>query len=267
MNACDAIRRRLKALAQGGPVSEDEAPMTQHLEECPECRRSRDEIQRILDGAGAVRGDIESAMASIDWEALPERIADAAFTGKARPADARKTRSFWAALVQPRFRPVYAGLVAGIVLGSVGMLVVLKSRPGALRAARPYVVTREFIDQAEFQLAKKETLDYLDKSQYLLLDFVQSPPGKSLPATGAPEPQRIRDLLSMKRYINPQLGTVRMAKAREICDQIDLLFRELAMISEGLSPTETAPIKDFIEQTQLLLKIKILKKELQDNEV
>jgi ribosomal protein S13 len=58
-----------------------------------------------------------------------------------------------------------------------------------------------------------------------------------------------------------------MSKAREICNQIEVLFLELSAVSGELSEAEAARIKDYIEQKQLLLKIELLKKELQDNEV
>jgi hypothetical protein len=60
---------------------------------------------------------------------------------------------------------------------------------------------------------------------------------------------------------------MQLARAREVCNQIEFLFLELSQISDELTAEETARIKDFVEQKQLLLKIKLLKKELQEREV
>jgi hypothetical protein len=272
----------LDRLAASEPVGEIEDAMKRHLDRCLECRRSLAEIERIFESAGEVRGDISAALASVDWEATAERIAAAAFAAPAAP-EAAVRRAAWAKpsapapqggshslrlfrsrLFQPR--PVYAALLAGVILGAVGMFAVLKSRPAA-PSLRGFSASRESIDQVEYQLARRETLDYLNKSQFLILDFVQAPPGQARLLQKSPGAEPAREMLARKRNINLQLGTVRMAKAREICNQIEVLFLELAAVSGELSPADAAQIKDYIEQKQLLLKIKLLKREFQESEV
>jgi hypothetical protein len=265
MNNCRNIQKRLAALAAGETVGGDDAALERHLARCPECRRSREEMRRIAEAAGRVRGDIAAAMAEVDWDAHAERIADAAFSVP-RPAPASRP-SFGRALFAPRFSPAMVGLLAGIVLGAAGTYLVLISRPGVPAAGTRVVASRDFIDRVEYQMARRDTLDYLDKSQYLLLDFVQAAPGRARLLEQGSDAGPVRDMLSRKRLINAQLGSVRMAKAREICDQIETLFLELSAVSGDLSAAEAARIKDYIEQKQLLLKIKLLRKELQDSEV
>jgi len=240
MSDCQKSRGCLAAFLDGELNGNDEVHMKKHLDDCPECRRSLEDMRRILDGADAVREDIQKVMDTVDWDALPRQIAEAAFAGKGRAPRVSRASSFWQALVQPRFRPA-AGL--------------------------KYSASSDFIDRVELQLAKRETLDYLDKSQYLILDFIQSPPGRARLSQKDLSPQRARDMLSKKRYINQQLDKMQLARAREVCNQIEFLFLELSQISDELTAEETARIKDFVEQKQLLLKIKLLKKELQESEV
>jgi hypothetical protein len=76
-----------------------------------------------------------------------------------------------------------------------------------------------------------------------------------------------RELLSKKKFLNPQLEKARMAKAKDICDQIELLFYELTRVSEELTAAERQEIQSLIEEKNLLLKIKLLRKELQESEV
>jgi len=265
MNDCRRIQKWLAALAAGEADGGDGAALERHLERCPECRRSREEIRRIVEGAGRVREDLAAAMAEVDWDANAERIADAAFAGP-RPAPAARPAPGRALFIL-RFRPAMAGLLAGIVLGAAGTYLALSRRPGLPMAGTKVVASRDFIDRVEYQMTRRDTLDYLDKSQYLLLDFVQAAPGRARLLDQGPGAGPVRDMLSRKRLINSQLDSVRMAKAREICDQIETLFLELSAASGELSEAEASRIKDYIEQKQLLLKIKLLKKELQDSEV
>lgn len=267
MNDCQKTRDCLTASLEGGLDGGNEDAMKKHLQDCPQCRRTAEDVRRILDGADAVREDLGEVMAAIDWEALPRKIADAAFAGKKRAPEPSPARSFWLTLVQPRFRPVYAGLLMGIIVGAVGMLVLLKPQAFRQPAGERYFASRDLIDRAELQLAKRETLDYLDKSQYLILDFVQSGPGQARLLQKDQASLRLQDMLSKKRYLNQQLDRIQMAKAREICNQIEVLLLELSQINDELTAQEEAKIKDFIEQRQILLKIKLLKKELKESEV
>jgi hypothetical protein len=54
-----------------------------------------------------------------------------------------------------------------------------------------------------------------------------------------------------------------MSKAKEICDQIEYLFYELTQVADHLPAWRLEEINNFIEEKQLLLKIKLLKKELE----
>jgi len=58
-----------------------------------------------------------------------------------------------------------------------------------------------------------------------------------------------------------------MAKAKVLCDQIELLFLDLSQISQELSAAELAKLQTLIQERQLVMKIKLVKKELQESEV
>jgi hypothetical protein len=58
-----------------------------------------------------------------------------------------------------------------------------------------------------------------------------------------------------------------MAKAKVICDQIELLFLELSQISDDLTGVEMKRIQSMIEDRRLLLKISLVEKELEESEV
>jgi DNA polymerase/3'-5' exonuclease PolX len=75
--------------------------------------------------------------------------------------------------------------------------------------------------------------------------------------------ERARDLLQKKKYLNGQLERFQMAKAKVICDQIEMLFRELMEISEEMPGAELERIRGLVKERQLLLKINLVKKELQ----
>lgn len=234
---------------------------------CDDCRRELDEAAAVLSGARAVREEIDAALTEIDWNALSERIADAAFTpSPVRRLDFRRTFRT-AAPFQPRWRLVWAGLLAGISLGAAVTYMLVRPSAGPAPAVPIYAASGEFIDRVELAMARRDTIEYLEKSEYIILDLVQSPAERA--ASGAPgaSAERARDLLSKKSYFNPGLNDIRMVKARELCNQIEFLFLELSQLSETLSDRETAKIRKFVEDKQLLLKIRMLKKDLRESEI
>jgi hypothetical protein len=153
------------------------------------------------------------------------------------------------------------------MVGALAMFFIFRGSLNRKPGTPQFFASPEFLDRADIEIARRETLAYLEKSQYVLLELAQ--------LAGEQEPFRLseaaahqaRELLSKKKFLNPQLEKVQMAKAKDICDQIELLFYELSQVSESLSDEQRREIQRLIEQKNLLLKIRLLKKELQESEV
>jgi hypothetical protein len=227
-----------------------------------ECPAEADAIERLLRETEAVRSEIREAAASVNWDALPAVIAGRVLTAENRAVRRAAAPRPWAWLAAFRMRPALAGLAAGLFIGAAAMYFALKAPgPGAGRDGG-YYASGEFLDRAELEMARRNTLDYLEKSQYMLLDvFESADQGPAVPA--AVRTERARDLLQRKKYLNAQLGSFQMSKAKAICDQIEMLFLELSQIDDELPAAELGRIRGFVEERQLLLKINLVKKELQ----
>jgi len=236
--------------------------MSDDTDRRPECRAEVEAIERLLKETEAVRSEIRQAAASVNWDALPALIADRALAadGPARARASAPGPLAWLAAF--RLKPALAGLAAGLLVGAAAMYFALRTPTVRHGQDNSYYASGEFLDRAELEMARRNALDYLEKSQYVLLDvFDASGQGTSVPA--AVRSERARDLLQKKKYLNAQLERVQMAKAKAICDQIELLFRELAQIDEELPAAEMGRLRDYVEERQLLLKINLVKKELQ----
>ncbi len=235
--------------------------MAEHLEKCPDCRAEAEEIKRVLERADAVKAEIREAVASVNWEALPAVIADRVLVDARKPEKAPRAGWLRTWAFPLRMKPALAGLAAGLIVGATAMYFALKTpgpRPGGDTG---YYASGEFLDRAELEMARRNTLDYLKKSQYVLLDVFES--GERGAASAVLRSEQARDLLSRKKYLNAQLERFQMAKAKAICDQIEMLFLELSQISEELPAAELQRIRGFVEERQLLLKINLVRKELE----
>jgi hypothetical protein len=231
--------------------------MSEHNDKCPECRAEADAYDRLVRETEAVKAEIRRAAATVDWDALPALIADRAAAELPKPA--ARPRAWLAPF---RLTPVLAGAAAGLVVGAVVMYLALRAPGPRPDPGVGYFASGEFLDRAELEQARRNTVDYLEKSQYMLLDmFDSAEQGPVVPH--AIRAERARDLVQKKRYLNAQLERYQMAKAKAICDQIELLFRELAQVSDELPAAELVRLRGFVEERQLLLKINLVKKELQ----
>ncbi|HOW85068.1 MAG TPA: hypothetical protein P5119_06895 [Candidatus Aminicenantes bacterium] len=229
----------------------------------PADRAEAEAVERLLGETAAVRDEIRRAAEAVDWQALPALIADralAAEDGAAGRKAGAPVRLPWPAAL--RMRPALAGLAAGLIVGAAAMYLALKApgpRPGRNEA---YYASGEFLDRAELEMARRGAVDYLEKSQYVLLDvFGSDEAGPVAPASV--RMSQARDLLQKKKYLNGQLERFQMAKAKALCDQIEMLFLELSQIDDELPAAELGRIRGFVEERQLLLKINLVKKELE----
>lgn len=225
-------------------------------------RRPNEDFQPILIGAEAVRDEMGAVMKDIDWDGLSDRIAD---TGLAE-----KRLRTGAARREPRrvfpLRFLLAGAAAGLLIGVLTTTLFLRRGPSALPGPSAFAASGEFLQRVELEMAKRETIHYLEQSEYVLLDLLEpSAAGAALEPAGA-SAERARGLLAKKRYFNAHLGDVRMAKARALCDQIEILLLELSQESRSFEAAEADEIRRYVEDKQLLLRIRLMKKELRVSE-
>lgn len=263
MSACPIGKKDWLAYLEGNLEEGRRTTVAEHLKECPECRKEEEEIRRVLAGADAVKGEIREALRSVDWDALPGRIADYVYAHAEEPGKAAAGERLRLWFRQAGFRPVAAGVALGVLVGAFGMYIALKPPASRPDRGREFYASREFLDRAELEMARRETVDYLERSQYVLLDVLGSPAGAGKAGQGITTAQA-RELLSKKKYLNRELERFQMAKAKAICDQIETLFLELAQIGDGLPESELAKIRSMVEDRQLVLKINLVKKELQN---
>jgi len=243
----------------------DREDIRRHNETCPACADEVRALERLLESADSLGQNMKAALAGIDWDAQAEKIVAAVWDEKTRPQREPRREGVW--LFAPRFRPVLAGLLLGIMVGAAAMFFVYRSGVLEKPPAEAFFASGEFLGRIDQEFARRETLDYLEKSQYVLLELAQTQTESGDCRLTEAAARQTRELLSKKKYLNPQLEKARMAKAKAICDQIELLFYELAQVSENLTPAQCRGIQNMIEEKNILLKIKLLKKELQESEV
>jgi hypothetical protein len=264
MSACKVRRDEWIAFMSHELETGREKALSDHLGTCRSCRDEVEDLRALFEEADALGEEARAALASVDWDAIPARIA-ARLPERAVSTPGFGAR-FRASVWSPRLRPALAGLLAGIILGGAAAFFALR-KPSGRGAASDFFASGEFLDRVELELARRQTLDYLDKGQYLILDVLETPAGSGRPGPDAAASREARDLIASKKYLNPQLDKFGMAKAKELCDQIELLVFELTQLSPEVGAAEVDRIRGMVSDRQLLMKIRLVKKELERSEV
>jgi hypothetical protein len=259
MNHCRSIRKEFAAYLGGELEPGARADIKSHLEACQDCRRELAGVERVFRGAGSLAPELERELESVDWNARAGGITAAVWA--ARPRVAPEASRPGLRLFAPGFRPVLAGLVLGIMVGTAATFLIFRGVLDRRLAGDRYFAPPEFLDRVDLEIARRDTLDYLDKSQYLLLEIAGPDAGGNGSAA-----EKARELLARKKFLNPELEKTQMAGAKAICDQIELLFYQLAQISSGLSDVQRSEIRKLIREKDLFLKIRLLKREIQESE-
>jgi len=230
-----------------------------HLRTCPVCQQELAILQAIRTTGEEMKKEIEMEMKKVDWDELSRAIDRKIQEKASEPAS-----SGWQWTLLLRW-PVAAGLVTGIILGLMTYHFLSGPKGERLQASRRYQIPEAFLDRFDEELARREVLDYLEKSRLVLLSMKQAAEGASPEAISLPR-ERIRDLLLRQKYFSGQLDSFRLAKARQILAEIDSLLLELALIEEESTPEEATKLARLIDERRLLLKIQLLQHELEESE-
>ena len=264
MKKCRRYRQDWLAFLRGELDPARQQVMSEHLKNCSRCQQELEDLRKLIGQTDDLKNELKETMAGLDWDRFQLTVTERAFGQKAGREQARPSSG----LKWHRWQPAVAGLVAGLLLGAFFTLLWL--RPGHLPqspAAKETAVNLPagFVQRVDLALAQRETIDYLDRSQYLLLELVQA---KSVSQASTFLTQdKVQELLTEKKYLNTQLNEVKLAKAKMLCDQIELLFLELIQLSPQMSEAELKGLQDLITSRQLLLKINLVKRELRPSEV
>ncbi|MBC7361544.1 MAG: zf-HC2 domain-containing protein [Candidatus Aminicenantes bacterium] len=264
MNRCHKYKRDLVAYLSNELAPSRAQEVAEHLKHCSACQKEVEEIKRLFSMSKDFKTELQEVMSTVDWDKLPSILTDRVW--KREEERQKKLVDSW--FYRWRWQPLAAGLIFGLLLGAFFTYFVIKPQKPSFLTARQeskVSVPADFIEKVDLALARRETIDYLDRSQYLILELLQT--RKQDEVSIFLTRDKIQQLLTEKKYLNAQLDDVKLLKAKAICDQIELLFLELTQLSSGLSEAELERVREMIEERQLLLKINLVKKELQQSEV
>ena len=216
-------------------------------------------------------------MATIDWEETARTISSHIPFKPMVPLKPRKSLGSWFHFNLPAISfnwklavPAMAGIfLLGIWLGYL-LFHVAPTAPVQAGVPDPRLSTAASLDRLENTLARKEVVGYFDQTQLVLTDLMkQCSTDGSFSMQNQVDMRQVRTLLGKSRYLSENLDDPRLLSSKQLLKKIEWLLYEILMTGsdEETSCRKIEQFQDYIKQERLLLKMRLVGKELTLSEV
>ena len=219
---------------------------------------TEEELENIKGQIQEISSRGEELIHDIDWEETAHKISGRvkASAFKHEPA---KVFSF---LFLKKLAPVALGL---FLMGFIAGWLIFTGRSGNENLQKRDFNHLPSLDKIEASLNRIEIVDYLRKSQLILTDLMEvnlDHPAAQLQNTFHYENAQM--LLRRNRFFKGQLNDPQLLSARNLLYKIEKLLIELVAREKEITEKDLYQLKLFIEREKLLLKIRLIEKELMD---
>lgn len=250
MSNCEDARDLLVLYLENELSPDQRAEIEAHLAECALCLKEAGEIESVR---AALNDSGLFPPREVAWEFLPQSLAARAEEISKRNSWLRRGRFAWG-----------LGLAASLVLGFTLIWTLDRpEQPLAPIASQVSQGNNAFLKQMQSVYARESTSQYLSGCQDLLLNVIRS----EKTCLGAKhdvslEIAQARGLLQQKRLLDSELRRPEVARAKELCDELESFLVDLSTSEKCETSGKLRTLEQFIQREQLLLRINLLRSEL-----
>jgi hypothetical protein len=255
MNDCKSIRELLVLYSENELDAVQRAAVARHLPDCAGCRGELDSIGQVREMLA--EPELFAPEPDYAWQILPATLAARA---KNVPADGQT-------FTVKRSSLAWTFAMAATLVLSVGLVwrAHLQTPTPEPVAGRQSVAPGNdaFLKRLQTAYVREETSKYLVECQDLLLNVVraeQNCAGDKYDVSL--EVVRARELLQRKRLLDPELDAPEVARARDLCDDLESFLVHLSTAEQCETSIGLQNMESFIQRQQLLLRINVLQSEL-----
>ncbi len=257
MSECNEIRESLVLHAEGLLDPAFAARVRTHIDTCAACRAEYEDLSRVT---GWLREPaLFAPPEDYAWQLLPQTLAARARSVPAAPrwVPTNIGRASW-----------ILGVAATLVLACGGLWIAyrslqVKQLAPAVQAPLEAPGNQRFLEKIQDAYARQVTARYLEECRDLLLNVVHAEPtcpDEKLDLSV--EVAQARELLRRKRLIESELQRPEVARARELCDELETLLVGLSSADRCETRDRLQHMERLMERQRLLLRINVVQAEL-----
>jgi len=250
MSDCASVRELIVLHAEGELEADQAQQVSAHLSECAECSRQAEEVNQLR--TWLADPEVFAPRENDRWSSFSTACADSVGAVRARRFQLARHSLRWAL-------PAAAAL-----LFAVGLLWMAR-RPNVptVTAVVPAPGNEAFLGKIQSAVTMDATSQYLTQCQDLLVDMLKA--GRTCTGNNydvSLEAARARDLLLQKRMLDVELNAPEVARAKDLCDDLENLLVALSLSQSCETPDSFRSMEHAIERGQLLLRIKLVQSEI-----
>lgn len=273
MKRCEFVLERLVDLRVDLDTARDVAECRTHAASCPECA---EHIQRLELLTSALRADEAFPKEDkVNWDGFARATVRRAIT-QAQAAAAHPAGSGWGAWLSGLLRPArpwaparMAWAAGGFMVAVAGVtMMMLSGQPRHLDGPAPdetaaITMTPDNIDHLTVALARQNTARYLNETRAVLVTLldVGIDCDKDKVDVSA-ERAKAMALLRRQRLIAAELERVPLARAQDVCNELERLLVEISTLADCARDDELQTLRDVVEKRQILVRMELLSAEL-----
>jgi hypothetical protein len=279
---CRTIRQSLVLFADGELEPAVRREIQEHLDGCGDCRAEYLALARVR--GWLLDPELFAPVEDAAWRQLPDKVRQLA-AAIGTPVEAAKDLATGAQVVRLGVRtstartgrlmpsPGWALAMAASLLLVCGLVwFVMRQSPAPVPVATvaPTVPSAPaapgnaaFLGRMQAAYAKEQTSRYLAECEDLLLNLLHA--SQNCPTAGLDvslEVDKARDLLRRKRRLDPELQTPEIARARELCDELENFLVSVSTAEKCETHDRLRSFGRSVARQQLLLRINVLQAEL-----
>ena len=254
MKPCEWVRERLFGQdAEGAEAAE----CREHIASCPACAA---ELELLGHLSTALRADEAFPREhEVDWMAFRRETVERAM---GRRAPARQWMPAW--LSSPRL--AWGSAAALVAAGGIALMMMLPATQPPVDdvvAQAPFTMNEGNIDNLTVNLARQNTERYLNETRAVLVTLldVGIDCDKDKVDVSA-ERAKATALLRRQRLIAAELNRVPLARAQDVCNELERLLVEISTLADCARDSDLQTLRDVVEKRQILVRMELLSAEL-----
>jgi hypothetical protein len=247
-------RERVSLLAAGALAGSERQAALAHVDSCAECR---EELDRLREALALLAGDpVREADPPIPFGALVARV-------DARLAEEGQRGGRFSRWVSgSRWVLLPLGAAAAAALAVLLLPPPPVSAPGPARAI---AVSDEALDRLERNVSREQTARYLNDAGDVLRSVAAAPEDCDRRKERVDVRQasaRSRELLA-RRALLLESGSEAVASVRPVLDDVEQALRQVASLESCVRRRDVERVRDDVERNRLLMRIRLMTRELE----
>jgi len=268
VNPCDDRKSQIVDLLYGLLSPEEQRLCRDHLASCAGCAAERDRLEAMMSALS-----VEEAfprLDEVDWAAFARRTVRLAVEADAAPSGVARWLAGLGGMLRLPASPAWAAAAALLLIGTVAVTVytvmpLIDSPEGPAGPAPAEVaMSPEGLDNLTVNLARQNTASYLRETQAVLVTLldVNINCDKDKVDISA-ERAKATLLLRRQRLIADELNRLPLARAQDVCDDLERLLREISTLADCTRSDEIQTLRDVVDERQILVRMELLSQELE----